>query len=1194
MEIEASKKPSSSAIITIPYSDAELEGVDESKLVIYHWNGAAWETLATKVDAANNLLTATTTSFSPFGVGAPGNASKLIVFTDKGVYRMGSNYDRSSGGKALFPANSLPFMNITVYLAILDDDGNLIKSTSGLNLSANLRDVELYDHTASNTYHSDTISTNGNYWTETNTTFTDSNGDGIWETLIKPTSADTLGYANGTNGDGKNRTDQFNISIRVNETVNGLSSTTYVLFTRMGCGHPQTTRNFTGTNRHFDRLQHLKACVECHWGWEHKMGVHGNNTPLGDNVSTMEAIIPIDTTTYNYNLGTENATASGNYKNTGRSDICVACHNANLTGLITSRFLDLDGSANLDKNGDGILDNDRPSCSWSQGTNADGNWTVRPGCHDNGAGNTTGTLIEKVPLKNDTAYFWNWNWKQNGAGKSYAHNRTGKNVSCEVCHGNHEVKGLPNQSASKTNINEQCWSCHNISGGYLNITSNGGMSVSHNSADCNICHRNSTTTKLDAHNITRAVMGSCSDCHDVGGTAGAGRLVNFPATNNSDAVHIKLNVNANSASGYNATNFKCWTCHGDGSEPTGHPTNYKTPQNCNNNICHSVSQSKYNETMIYSHFKNASLNNNPNNITNYNITASEQCQNCHINSIVTDASNSNLSKVSHYASKTKLIDSFNCVYCHLNKDNSKDWGNATLINKDRVGTIKINREDNNITLFPGQTVYLGEGYSLKLIEISALRGDAFINILNKDVIVDQVMVRKDDPYTYEREITVDNATFKTPAVTIRINSIFTGDKDSLIKFEATRPRKIHTEKESKNSACFACHMYRYSTEKERYKVIDREAKDDGRHIIYYTSVLLDYKLENKSKIYFNDEDYVFDQLGIMGKFISVPTYQKYLEAGQRWQMADNYSLKFKASSTDRQAWLEFIIDNNTVEDRVVIAGSFFDYYTNIRYKDNTETNTTIFTTNVSSVFLGQKDFIILKDSELLSIRILKTYANTTLFGYNGSWLHPGYRFTLGKIPTSLHTPNLFDNSRDWADCVRCHDSSKNLRISQINAISSRLGKHSTLNAAAPDNAYMSDSINKACLACHTEGTEPITHSSTYITPRNCTSCHIDQNSPTYGAKKVSDEAHRFYSDCKPCHMPESHVIIKPGERISITKNNGSQAGGTEERLANRSADSEKISKPEAKEAKKTVPGADIIMLFISLTTAFYMVHKKRR
>jgi len=730
-----------------------------------------------------------------------------------------------------------------------------------------------------------------------------------------------------------------------------------------------------------------------------------------------------------------------------------------------------------------------------------------------------------VTGKNISVYSYNFDTKA----PLTAHNGTNSSliasVPCVVCHGPAHNISKPDPSVTNNTITESshCISCH----GQKHAAG----------TNCTDCHTQ------DAHAIIKPNTTNCIGCHDTGGISTID--IDFASVNNSESVHRTLNFNDSNSITRN--NSECWGCHGDGdatenAQPSaGHPLNYKSPKNCNNNICHSVSQSTYNETMIYSHFQNASLNNNPNNITNYNITASEQCQNCHINSIVTDDSNSNLSKVSHYASKKELIDSFNCVYCHLNKDNSEDWGNATLIKKDRVGTIEVNKEDNNITLFQGQTVYLGEGYSVKLIEISALRGDAFINILNKDVIVDQVMVRKNDTYTYERMITIDNATFKTPAVTIRINSIFTGTKDSFIIFEATRPRKLHTEKESKDSACFACHMYRYSTEKERYKVIDREAKDDRRDIIYYTSVLLDHKLENKSKIYFNDEDYVFNQLGIMDKFISVPTYQKYLEDGQTWQIADKYSLKFKASSMDRQAWLEFMIDNKTVEDHVVTAGSLFDYYTDIRYKEYTDTNMTIFTANVSSVFLGQKDFIILKDSELLSTQILKTTANTTQFGYNNSWLHPGDRFTLGKIPENLHTPNLFDNAREWADCVRCHDSSKNLRISQIDAISSRLGKHSILNAAAPDNAYMSDSIDKACLACHTDGTEPNTHSPTYVIPRNCPSCHTYQDRPTYGAKNISDEPHGYFSACESCHMPKSHEIVRPEILPSISEANLSRA-----------------------------------------------------
>lgn len=218
----------------------------------------------------------------------------------------------------------------------------------------------------------------------------------------------------------------------------------------------------------------------------------------------------------------------------------------------------------------------------------------------------------------------------------------------------------------------------------------------------------------------------------------------------------------------------------------------------------------------------------------------------------------------------------------------------------------------------------------------------------------------------------------------------------------------------------------------------------------------------------------------------------------------------------------------------------FSYEPDIRYRKFADTNMTVFTTNITSVFMGQKDFILLEGSQLLSPRIEKTISNTSIFGYNSSWLYPGYRFTIGKIPSNLHVPNLFDDRKNWADCVGCHDTSKNLRISQIDAISSQLGKHSILNAAAPEIPYSSDPINKACLACHTGGIEPITHLPTYLTPRKCSSCHISGDAPTYGAANISDEPHRNQENCESCHAQQSHVVIKREMLPSINNINISQ------------------------------------------------------
>src|SRR5450756_8840 len=91
---------------------------------------------------------------------------------------------------------------------------------------------------------------------------------------------------------------------------------------------------------------------------------------------------------------------------------------------------------------------------------------------------------------------------------------------------------------------------------------------------------------------------------------------------------------------------------------------------------------------------------------------------------------------------------------------------------------------------------------------------------------------------------------------------------------------------------------------------------------------------------------------------------------------------------------------------------------------------------------------------------------------NSSWFQINDTFATGRIPPDLHSPNQYDNTRNWADCVRCHDSSNHLRIENFDAISSKLGKHSGLNRNASNRTFLSDPIDKACWACHTGGTEP--------------------------------------------------------------------------------------------------------------------------
>jgi hypothetical protein len=651
----------------------------------------------------------------------------------------------------------------------------------------------------------------------------------------------------------------------------------------------------------------------------------------------------------------------------------------------------------------------------------------------------------------------------------------------------------------------------------------------YNDSTCNYCHGNSTLSTITGfmHNVAASGGPNCTNCHDINGS-GAPQDKRITVSSMKLGVHKNLNSNAASSTSLDPINKACWACHGDGSEPAGHPPTNKTPKNCNNNDCHSLSQSQYNEPMVYSHFQNASLNGNPNNVTNYNLTTTEQCQNCHINSLVITDNYTDLALVSHYASKDNLIESFKCTYCHLVKNNSEAWGNATLIYTNTTSLVELDKERNKLTAYEGQSIYLGDGYSMKVVEISTERSEALIQLLKNYGIVDETSLRVGVPYNYEEYITIDNGTFRTPIIILNITSIFKGASKSFIQFSGFRTARVHAETNS--TSCFACHLYRYSPEKGRYLVIDRDTKDDpNQDIIYYTNVLVDFISENKSKIYYNDDDYVLSQINTdYGNFLTSPSPEKYLTEGETWDIGENVSLKLYDVATDsKQALLALMINNSVVEDWAVTSGSEFNYTRPIRYKGYEDTNVTIFSAKVASIAQANPNFVLLKDVVAISPWIRQTTANTTVSGFNSSWLFPNDTFIVGKVPENFHAPDLYTDQRAWADCVKCHDISRKLNIPNVDAISSRLGKHDRLNINASSGTILSDSIDKACWACHTpDGQEPNAHSPTYVTPRDCKSCHVYEEKPDFAAINISDEPHALEQNCESCHIQNSHTLIR--------------------------------------------------------------------
>ncbi|MBU4077106.1 MAG: hypothetical protein KKI06_10455 [Euryarchaeota archaeon] len=661
-----------------------------------------------------------------------------------------------------------------------------------------------------------------------------------------------------------------------------------------------------------------------------------------------------------------------------------------------------------------------------------------------------------------------------------------------------------NHSEIENYNDSHCKNCHgSLLSGYVETSLNFSHRVSEGGGgkDCIACHNNSATGSP----LNMRVDGSAIN----------------------QGIHMNLNSKAYNSSATDPINKACWACHGDGTEPSGHQAGYKSPRKCDSSDCHSLSQSVYNEKMVYSHFRNASSNSNPGNSTNYNVTTSAGCQVCHINSVVTKDNDPELAVVSHYGSKDELVDSFNCRYCHIDKDNSIDWGDAMLINRNRTALIELEKEQKKLSVAEGEKIYLGEGYYLKLVEITATRDEALIQLFNGERMVDETSLQQGRLYEYEAELTIDNSTTRTPVIKLNITSMFKGNK-GFIQFEGFRIRKVHSERESRNNTnCFACHLSRYSDEKKRFIVIDREEKDNSSDLIYYTSLFIDFISGNKSKIYYADEENVITQLQNGENFSSYPNLQKLLKEGENWNIADNYALKLNEVSTEsKNAWMTLTINGAVVEDTVVPLGNWFNYTPGLTYKDNSTTNISVFTAMVSAISQGIPNFVILSDVSAISPAIMKTYENSSLFGYNSSWLKPGDAITTGKIPVNLHAPNLFTDQRNWADCVKCHDSSLKLGIAGMAAISTQLGKHSGLNRNASGKTILSDNIDRACWACHTGGEEPMLHPPASIKARKCSSCHTYQEKPFYDAKYVGDEPHGLEPNCEYCHYWGSHNVVR--------------------------------------------------------------------
>ncbi len=622
---------------------------------------------------------------------------------------------------------------------------------------------------------------------------------------------------------------------------------------------------------------------------------------------------------------------------------------------------------------------------------------------------------------------------------------------------------------------------------------------------CRSCHSSDSpdSTTLFIHNVSAGGGGAdCISCHDINGTgAPANKKIDILAFDR--GAHNNLNEGRNRA---------CWACHGDGTEPEGHPAEYRSPKKCSNDNCHSLSQS-YRAPMIYSHFKNASMNSNPNNALNFNVSTQKDCEDCHANNAITRGINK-YSTSSHYAS-LELPESINCIFCHLNEDNSENWGSAALINKNKTSLVELDRVRNKFTLKAGQSLDLGSGFKLKLLEVSTDR-NALIELFKNEISIDKIAVSSGN-YTYEETLNIDNSSVKVPVLVLNITGFFNSGNNSFIQFEGFRSKRVHEE--NKTTSCYVCHVN--SRPKIKYKVLERV--DGNVDDIFYTEELVNFSDEKEY-----DEA---DAFRILANLTDTDEHadiqsgtRKVLFVGEPWNISRDYRILIKETTMESdEAYMNIRAGNYSYED-IVKKGEFFEYRLSINFPGYQSKNITIFRAKVSEIIQAKpKNMIVLEYVLALSPEIKQIEENQTLEGYNASWLWENSILISGKIPSNFHSPQIFDGRDGGGDCLSCHGKNG---FSGKKIIS--LGAHGELNGGE----------NSACYACH-GGNEGIQNHPAE-SPRDCKSCHA-ATSDNYNAVYIGDEEHKNET-CEGCHLADSHDlisfdIIPSVEKVTIIKEN---------------------------------------------------------
>ncbi len=182
--------------------------------------------------------------------------------------------------------------------------------------------------------------------------------------------------------------------------------------------------------------------------------------------------------------------------------------------------------------------------------------------------------------------------------------------------------------------------------------------------------------------------------------------------------------------------------------------------------------------------------------------------------------------------------------------------------------------------------------------------------------------------------------------------------------------------------------------------------------------------------------------------------------------------------------------------------------------------------------------VVIEDARHISNETIVIGYNETISNYTGSELSSGQDVLVGSAPRTFHE-SVLTNGSFSPDCTSCHRLG-GVAPKQIDIEAFKKSVHANLNNRT-NNTVAVDPVNKACWACHGNGSKPLGHPEEYKSPRSCASCHsftAAYNAPLVKGHTKAGENLTVKISCESCH---GNSLMKIG--LNNAKANVSHYGG---------------------------------------------------